>query len=447
MDDNIIILKFNKIFENTKSIYTSLLALKVVFDVYLKEEENRLFNETIVSYKQFENLAKQFDEVSNYMNLFSDEYYEKFISAIEPYLKFCKYIELYTTLISYYINFESGDAEVNLKNITSGLSKNRLILDSFEGKINERIRDIENIIDVNFKTIFQNHENQDLNKDQTSLSTNLKAYYRDDSDNNATLKEQLLNEKRSAKSTNIELRLDEVEGKINNFSQALLEAVNEKTNDFELQKRKFIEQSEKASQEIKNTLDLMKENEKKVDKLFNKIANTMVTNNHKSKAFLELVAAEVLRVLSIVLMGVVGYIIWETLYKTIQYSATGSNGIHWEYILSRFLFALFISIPITYLARESSKHRAQHYANHQIALNSDAIGPFISTMTDKADQDEIIKEMVKILFTNRDFSKNDDSSYPVTQELLLTVLKNIINNKDLTKLADTSKSKEKTESS
>lgn len=85
----------------------------------------------------------------------------------------------------------------------------------------------------------------------------------------------------------------------------------------------------------------------------------------------------------------------------------------------RLVLASVLSIPAAYLARESAKHRKQQYEYAQIALDVQAITPYIASLPDEL-QHKLKEEMAARIFVAKSFAHVTKESYPINiQELIV----------------------------
>lgn len=115
-------------------------------------------------------------------------------------------------------------------------------------------------------------------------------------------------------------------------------------------------------------------------------------------------AADILRVLAITLLIVMVGLIIVALWN--------SPDANLETTLVRFLAAILISIPATYLARESSHQRAEAVRSRRIEVELAALGPFIEPL-DGPEKAELRKNLVETYF-GRAFDKDEADNQTIT---------------------------------
>lgn len=187
---------------------------------------------------------------------------------------------------------------------------------------------------------------------------------------------------------------------------------------------KILEEVSKASALYEQSKEYLDEQKAEVDSVTSHIAGRAIAGDYETSAENERVMADLLRYASIFIMIliviVVGYSFWETTQDDFK----------WETSIYRLVLAIFLSIPSAYLARESTKHRAQQYNHQQKSLDLKAISPYIASLPEPI-QHKIKTEIAARLFAAKDFGDFKSDSYPInTHEMLMEILKKIdINDK------------------
>ena len=128
--------------------------------------------------------------------------------------------------------------------------------------------------------------------------------------------------------------------------------------------------------------------------LFRQASTEKIGGGYFKHAFGERVAAETLRVLSIVSMAAIVWMCWTllALHEVKAADAVAAEvlavaeilaaevpsavaGVGWEDISLRISATLALAVLAAYFARESSKHRQQYYAQLQTGLDLQALDP------------------------------------------------------------------------
>jgi len=205
--------------------------------------------------------------------------------------------------------------------------------------------------------------------------------------------------------------LEKYENKFSQSNQVLNELeinVTEKINSIDEVYDKKIESITEKEKEIYNILGIVSEN--------------TITGSFEEHARKEKKTADILRGISLggmlLITGIIGYSFFESIHT-----------FSWEESLFRTMLVIFLSIPTTYLARESTKHREQEYRHLQMSLELKATTPYWNSLP-KEDQDKLKIELSKKIFAQDNDNKNENDAYPLNmQELMLKVIDKIPSNK------------------
>ncbi|MDO8342482.1 MAG: hypothetical protein Q7T48_04725 [Cellvibrio sp.] len=173
------------------------------------------------------------------------------------------------------------------------------------------------------------------------------------------------------------------------------------------------------NEKYQSTIEKLNTNENEVNTLLGVITAKSVAGSYSESARKERVTAEWLRILSLACMGaiviLVSYSLWQSTTQTLN----------WDSFALRAAVAFVLSIPAAYLARESAKHREQHYSHLQTALDLAAINPYLASLPDEQ-QHKIKAEIASRIFAARDFARMGADSYPLnTHELIMELIKKI----------------------
>lgn len=171
-------------------------------------------------------------------------------------------------------------------------------------------------------------------------------------------------------------------------------------------------------------LEAIKYKNSQLDTLLGNAASRIIVAEYADSAKQERTAAEWLRGGSIFCMAVIiaiaGYSFWESIHQSFDLSNS----------LLRLALVFLLSVPATYLARESTKHRQQQYTHLQTSLDLKAINPYIASLPDE-EQHKIKSEIAKRIFAPKDFQSISNESYPInSQEVIMALISKIKDDKD-----------------
>jgi len=186
---------------------------------------------------------------------------------------------------------------------------------------------------------------------------------------------------------------------------------------------------------FKDEMDHLEKKREEIDTLTSVVSGRAITSSYQKSAISEGRAANWLRIGALVFMVL-----------AISFGAFSAlhTSEHFDLGLTivRILFALVLSIPAAYLARESAKHRKQQYEHLQIALDVEAIGPYTTSLPLEM-QYKLKKSMASRIFVAKNFDHITKESYPINlQEALLAAL-NALQSAQDKKKKDKKKKKEK----
>ncbi|NRT55387.1 hypothetical protein [Sphaerotilus uruguayifluvii] len=189
-------------------------------------------------------------------------------------------------------------------------------------------------------------------------------------------------------------------------------------------------QSKELSSEIDNikreannrTEEIIKnlhEKQKEINELVGVISGTAIAGSYEKSAAEEKDLAEITRRISVILMLIIVVIIGYSILET------RSPEFDWKVSLTRVILSLTISIPATYLARESTKHRSKQHEYLRMSLDLKSITPYLASLPNE-EQNKIKSEMADRIFAinNNDIQKFE--SYPIdTQKILMAIIDKI----------------------
>ena len=228
-------------------------------------------------------------------------------------------------------------------------------------------------------------------------------------------KKQLKNTNENFEQINRKVRklLDESEGKVNSLKKEI-EALEE------IYKNKLSSISIAYEEELKAIND----KNTQLDTLLGNAASRVIVAEYADSADQEKVAADWLRRGSLLCMalivGIAGYSFIESMHQSFDLSNS----------LLRLGLVFLLSVPATYLARESTKHRQQQYTHLQTSLDLKAINPYIASLPEE-EQHKIKSEIAQRIFAPKDFQSISNESYPInSQEVIMALISKFGNDKD-----------------
>jgi hypothetical protein len=164
-----------------------------------------------------------------------------------------------------------------------------------------------------------------------------------------------------------------------------------------------------AMTELEEYINEKKENLQIIDKELNNqlglLSGKMLAGGYAQQAEEERKSANSMRNASVLCLVTILVVV---IYSLIELSG---GEITVERSLVKLALLLFLLAPAAYLARESTKHRNEHYAIKQTALDLNAIGPFIASL-DKDGQDLIKAKIAERLFCSTK-DKPESNTFPI----------------------------------
>jgi len=153
---------------------------------------------------------------------------------------------------------------------------------------------------------------------------------------------------------------------------------------------------ETFSNSAKEIIATLEEKRKQASDLVQVIGNIGVTGNFNKIANQERRAANILRIIALILMAGIFGVVFSIVFLTVK------EGIDWRLILFRMSAALVLGFPAWYAAHESSIHRKNEIRNRKIELELASIDPYLEKLPDN------IKQELKSKLTERFFGRKDD---------------------------------------
>jgi hypothetical protein len=181
-------------------------------------------------------------------------------------------------------------------------------------------------------------------------------------------------------------------------------------------REEFAELEQSARAESTKTLESLDEKRKQAAQIVQVVGNIGVTGNYRQIAISEAKQADFWRWATVTIFGVaIGFAV-ATFYKFWHAPITLENT--WS-IAVRLLYALAITGPALYTARESARHRSNSDRARQTELELASIGPFIELMPEEK------KIQIRESLTASYFGKAVDA-HTVNGPVDLTALKELV---------------------
>ena len=191
-------------------------------------------------------------------------------------------------------------------------------------------------------------------------------------------------------------------------------------DDFEIETTKKVKDIDLL---YKDKIKDIKKKEIEINNILGIVSERTISGSFEKSAEDEKNMADILRRIALggmlFITGIIGYSFYDSLIS-----------FNWDASIFRMVLVIFLSIPTTYLARESSKHRKQQYKHLQMSLELKATTPYWNSLP-KQDQDKLKIELSKKMFAKNDDIKNENDSYPLNiQELMLKIIDKVPSTKN-----------------
>ncbi|MES2947158.1 MAG: hypothetical protein V4858_01320 [Pseudomonadota bacterium] len=221
-------------------------------------------------------------------------------------------------------------------------------------------------------------------------------------------------------------RIDQFVAEQEKHDERVKISLNENERRLELLEARLQQAEEKAlisltdiDKAAQRTFSELRSKEEQIDSILGHVAGRVIAGDYGQSAEAEKSTADSLRWGALFCMAFIilllGYSFWESV----------GVGFQLEKSIFRVVLAFLISAPAAYLARESSKHRAQHYQHLQTSLDLKAITPYLASLPDDV-QHKIKSDVASKLFSGREPPNVNSESYPVNvQELILGLMKKL----------------------
>jgi hypothetical protein len=181
---------------------------------------------------------------------------------------------------------------------------------------------------------------------------------------------------------------------------------------------------DKVSSLYEESLIEVDSKKQQIDEILGHVSGRAIAGDFETNAAEEKGMANWLRYASLLCMAfivaIVGYSFWETTTADFQ----------WQNSLFRIALAIILSVPATYLARESAKHREQQYSHLQTSLDLKAITPYIASLPIE-DQHKLKIEVAGRLFAAKEKAKFGVDPYSINaQEIVIELIRSLkLNNR------------------
>jgi hypothetical protein len=200
-------------------------------------------------------------------------------------------------------------------------------------------------------------------------------------------------------------------------AKRLIEFKNQ-NNDFHVSFKNFESASKLAASEL---IDKIEKNRIDGANLLKALGDDGVTGNYRIIAASESKDANMMRNITFGIFGLGIFIALCTLWKFLETPFTADNA--WSALI-RLLYAIAITTPAWYAAKESARHRSNADRARQTELELTSLGPFIELMPE--DKKNLIREeLIKTYFGNK--TEKHEVSAPVEtkdlKEIATTAIK------------------------
>ncbi|MCV4289684.1 hypothetical protein OH708_17330 [Pseudomonas capsici] len=173
--------------------------------------------------------------------------------------------------------------------------------------------------------------------------------------------------------------------------------------------------AEISSEAAKRTSEI----DTQINDLLGQNASKVLLIDYANTAEKEGKSADTMRYLSLACMVASGVIVCIALYQTL------SGEFDWRLLLLKAFAAIALSVPAAYLARESSRHRAQEHSNRRISMDLKAMTPYLASLPSE-EQNKIKSEVASRVFGMQLNGAGDSSDYPINiQELVKLIIEKI----------------------
>jgi len=209
----------------------------------------------------------------------------------------------------------------------------------------------------------------------------------------------------------------------NNQSRNAIQKTKKQAENTDIQLSSYSQRLNEALEDISgkanSILSELTDKQKEVNDLVGLISGDAVSGSYTTSATIEKKTADSMRNGSVMLMLLITLLLAFTLFDS------GKPHFDIETAIFRFVLSLALSVPVAYLARESSKHRAQQYLHQRTALDLQAVTPYIASLPED-EQHRLKADIANRIFGKTEQGQNNMDSYPINlQELLMAAISKI----------------------
>ena len=209
----------------------------------------------------------------------------------------------------------------------------------------------------------------------------------------------------------------------NNQSRNAIQKTKKQAENTDIQLSSYSQRLNEALEDISgkanSILSELADKQKEVNDLVGLISGDVVSGSYTTSATIEKKTADSMRNGSVMLMLLITLLLAFTLFDS------GKPHFDVETAIFRFVLSLALSVPVAYLARESSKHRAQQYLHQRTALDLQAVTPYIASLPEN-EQHRLKADIANRIFGKTEQGQNNMDSYPINlQELLMAAISKI----------------------
>lgn len=204
-----------------------------------------------------------------------------------------------------------------------------------------------------------------------------------------------------------------IESTINEYKAEIGELGNSLRNIEEFQTR----QLKDATTLYKEAELEIRDSKEQINEQLKIASEGVIASSFDKGAVSERRSANILRGSSLFCMLLIVIIAFTTFMESTKY------GFDWESTVFRVVLIFILSIPATYLSRESAKHRQQEHNLHQTALDLKTIDPYIKSIPEP-DQTKLRIRLVESILNKKTSNSLSQDSFPInSHEILMELIK------------------------
>ena len=164
-----------------------------------------------------------------------------------------------------------------------------------------------------------------------------------------------------------------------------------------------------------NRTEILKK-QKDIDALFGIASGNALAGGYAKRAEKEEITENILRYASLTIMVAMICLFGWALHDTTD------NDFKWNVLLFKAVVSIMLSVPATYLARESTKHRHEHQYYLSKALDISAIDPYIANLPDQ-EKHKLKSKIALRLFAARRETPQETNDLPLNaHEIILKLI-------------------------